>query len=119
MTVAKQIGARIRVLRKAANLSQERLGQGAGLPTSHVGSLERGELDMRLETLGRIARALHVSPAQLVAAEELALYSEVDGLLRGVPPRLRVRMLQVLKDAAVLLKEAAIDSADTNRVSKR
>lgn len=53
--------------RKKAGLSQEQLGDRAGLHRTEVSLLERGLREPRLETLLKLARGLEVQPATLIA----------------------------------------------------
>ena len=55
------IGKRIRRLRKQRNLTQEELGERAGLHYSYIGQVERGDKIPSLKTLSKIAQALNVS----------------------------------------------------------
>jgi len=52
------MGRRIRELRMLRGLSQEQLGNLAGIAVSQVGRIERGEINTTLSTLVIIARAL-------------------------------------------------------------
>jgi transcriptional regulator with XRE-family HTH domain len=63
----KALGARIRRLRKAAKprLSQEALGFACGLDRSYIGRIERGESNVGLVNIHRIADALKVEAAEL------------------------------------------------------
>ena len=61
----KALGNRIRALRKARGLSQERLAEGAGLHRTYVGGVERGERNPTLSTMIRIADSLGVSLVDL------------------------------------------------------
>ena len=54
------VGARVRTLRKERRLSQEALAGKAGLHTTYVGAVERGEKNVSIETLERIAGGLAV-----------------------------------------------------------
>lgn len=62
----KQVGANVRRLRKARNLTQEDLAWRADLNLSVIGRLERGLHDPRLDTLTAIARGLDVKPTTLL-----------------------------------------------------
>lgn len=64
--IKQRVGARVRALREAEDLSQEQLAQSAGLSRPYVGALERGEQGAGLEVLEKIARALGVAPARLL-----------------------------------------------------
>lgn len=58
-------GRRVRALRKDRELSQEELAHRAGLHWTYVGGIERGERNPALANIGRLARALGVSLAEL------------------------------------------------------
>jgi transcriptional regulator with XRE-family HTH domain len=63
----QQFGANLRRLRRDAGLSQMQLGDRANLHFSEISRLERGLRDPRLTTVMRLARALDVPPAELLA----------------------------------------------------
>jgi transcriptional regulator with XRE-family HTH domain len=54
-------------LRLAAGLSQEDLALRAGLHRTYVGSAERGERNVSLKAIERLAAALDVAPAELLS----------------------------------------------------
>jgi len=56
----KLIGARIKVLRKQAGLTQEELAEQVGLDSRHLSRLEVGQHFPSLDSLERIAGALNV-----------------------------------------------------------
>ena len=62
-----QFAANLRRLRTAAELSQEGLSELSGLHSTEISRLERGVRDPRLSTVVRLARALRVEPALLLA----------------------------------------------------
>ncbi|MBZ5719313.1 MAG: helix-turn-helix domain-containing protein [Acidobacteriia bacterium] len=57
---------RIRELRLAKGISQEALADEAGLHRTYMGSVERGERNISLENIVRIATALGVSASDLL-----------------------------------------------------
>jgi transcriptional regulator with XRE-family HTH domain len=59
-------GARMRELRRSSGLSQEQLALASGLNRTYVGSVERGERNVSLINIHKLARALGVPPDQLV-----------------------------------------------------
>ncbi len=65
--ILDEFGRRLRKLRLAKGLSQERLGFEAGLHRNFIGGLERGEQNPSLITIGRLARVLDVAPASLLS----------------------------------------------------
>ena len=60
-----KFGKAIRSLRVAKHWTQEQLADQANLHPTYVGGIERGERNVDLENIIRIARALGVSPATL------------------------------------------------------
>jgi transcriptional regulator with XRE-family HTH domain len=60
------LGAAIREKRKHAGLSQEKLAEMADLHPNYMSRVERGEEQVSLAALRRIARALKVPVAELV-----------------------------------------------------
>ncbi|MFD3260751.1 helix-turn-helix domain-containing protein [Paenibacillus lentus] len=65
--ILKLVGARVKALRKELGLSQEALGEKGGFHFSYIGQIERGEKNISLLNLAKIAATLDVSVAQLFA----------------------------------------------------
>jgi transcriptional regulator with XRE-family HTH domain len=63
----RNLGQRIRDLRREAGRSQEAFAQDCGLHRTYVGAIERGEVNLSLLNLYRIADTLEVRIADLVA----------------------------------------------------
>lgn len=70
MTIEKQLGMRIRFLRKQRNLSIEDLSLEAGVNRNYLSDLERGMRNPSLKVLSRIAKALKISISELTKAIE-------------------------------------------------
>jgi len=66
----KGLGSSVRERREALGLSQEELGELSGLHRTYVGSVERGERNMTLVGIKKIATALQFSAAELVKRAE-------------------------------------------------
>jgi len=66
----ERVGFRVRELRVAAGLTQAQLADRAGLHRTFIGSVERGERNVALLSLRRIAHALRTTPAALLADPE-------------------------------------------------
>lgn len=64
---ATLFGRRVRDRRQDLGLSQEALADSAGLHRTYVGSVERGERNIALNNIVRLAAALQLDPAELVA----------------------------------------------------
>ena len=63
--VRKELGQRIRALRSKKGWSQEDFAHRAGLGRSFAGSIERGEKDIRIRTLCKIADVLRIDLSYL------------------------------------------------------
>lgn len=61
MDAAKQVGDRIRHYRNLKGLTQEQLAELVDTYGTYIGRLERGEQNVQLETLEKIADALQIS----------------------------------------------------------
>ncbi|MGM3277376.1 helix-turn-helix domain-containing protein [Ralstonia sp. 24A2] len=61
------LGAAVRARRKVALLSQEALADRAEIDRSHMGKIERGERNVTLLNVLRIAQALDCKPSELLA----------------------------------------------------
>ena len=63
--VRKFLGQRLRALRKQQSLSQERLGERAGLSGKFIGEVERGEKSISIDSLYHVAVALEIPLREL------------------------------------------------------
>ena len=61
------IGKNIRFRRTQVQLSQEELADKCSLHRTYIGAIERGERNITVNTLARIADALECSPANLLS----------------------------------------------------
>lgn len=66
-----RIGSAIRDRRKELGISQEALADAAGLDRAHMGKIERGERNVTILNLIRIAAALNDLPSNLLSAASL------------------------------------------------
>lgn len=62
-----EFGRRLKMLRLQRGLTQEKLSEVAGLDRNYVSEAERGRMNPTLLTIGRLADALGVDDAALVA----------------------------------------------------
>lgn len=65
-----RLGENLRRVRLAVRLSQEALADQCGLHRTYIGAVERGERNVTLQTLEKIARALDVDPLDLLQAPQ-------------------------------------------------
>lgn len=64
-------GAAVRTRRKVIGLSQEALANLAEIDRSHMGKIERGERNVTLLNVLRIARAIGAKPSELLSESGL------------------------------------------------
>ena len=70
MDIAKAFGEVIRNQRRERGLSQERFGELAGLHRTYVGMLERGEKNITLTNIVKVAQALEMPASELLRLTE-------------------------------------------------
>ena len=63
-------GKAVRKARMAQGISQEGLADLAGLHRTYVGDVERGERNISLVNMSKIAHALHMKLSELVSNSE-------------------------------------------------
>ena len=56
----RALGEQVRLYRKLASMTQEKLAERADLDTSYISDIERGEENVSVDALARIATALGV-----------------------------------------------------------
>ncbi|MNW41906.1 anaerobic benzoate catabolism transcriptional regulator [compost metagenome] len=68
----KLVGEKIRLVRKAQGITQEKLSELSGLSEKYLSDTERGARNISLESLEKIMQALKLKP------HELFLYEDTD-----------------------------------------
>lgn len=68
--ILQGFGDKVRFYRKQSGVSQEKLAELAGLHRTYIGSIERGEQNVSLKNIYKVARALGISPAKLFREDE-------------------------------------------------
>ena len=66
MELREILARNIRIARAAQRLSQERLGERAGLTRNYIGEVERAEKAATVDTIEAIANALDLAPDELL-----------------------------------------------------
>jgi transcriptional regulator with XRE-family HTH domain len=88
MDQVRLFGKRIRTLRKAAKMTQEKAAEEAGLKPKYLGQIERGEKRPSLDAILALAKALQVSPASFFhfdreESDERVLRRKIEVLLHN------------------------------------
>ena len=66
-TDLQKFGRRLALLRKKQGWSQERLALESGLARSYLGGVERGQRNIALLNILRLARSLECEPSELLS----------------------------------------------------
>ena len=66
--ILKRFGARVRELRLEKGLSQEKFAAKCGLDRTYLGSVERGERNIALRNIEKIAKALGFTISDLTSS---------------------------------------------------
>jgi transcriptional regulator with XRE-family HTH domain len=64
--IKAEVGRRLRALREKKGWSQEELGFRANLHRNYVGGIERGERNVGVENIAKLAGALRIRPRDLL-----------------------------------------------------
>lgn len=104
MQTAKELlGMRIREVRKARHLSQERLAEKVGVEPKQISRIEGGKSAPSLDTLEAIAKHLQVEMKDLFDFQHLVAEERVEeqairllGMMDDQARRLALRILQAL-----------------------
>jgi len=68
-SLRKILAKNIRLFRNKLGVSQEALADESGLHRTYIGSIERGERNVSVDNIEKIAKALNVKPGQLLSDE--------------------------------------------------
>ena len=100
----KLLGDRIRELRKARKMSQEKLAELSGLHTTYVGGVERAERNTSVDSIEKFAEGLGVDPMELFRfspdKNRTFLQKQLSKALKSHEPSLVLRVLQLLDESA-------------------
>lgn len=92
------IGAKLLTIRKTTGLTQSEVAEKAGLSDRTYADIERGTVNMRVETLMKICNTFHITPDEILTEQELEISNE-NGLLDKLntcSPKERKTALQLL-----------------------
>ncbi len=64
-----KFGQRVRQERTTRKLSQEQLAERAGVHRTYIGMIERGEKNITLENIEKLAKALELKPEELLRTD--------------------------------------------------
>lgn len=100
------VGAKIRELRNHKGWTQEQLAEQAGFYYTYIGSVERGEKNISLLNLQKIADALKVDMNELFAyAKEITVPSTKENTINELLEMMLKLKLTDLKKLKTIVKE--------------
>lgn len=70
------IGNRLFKIRKRMGLTQAEVAEAAELSTRTYADIERGSVNMRIETILKICNALHITPDEILTTEDTSIYAK-------------------------------------------
>ncbi|CAN7201612.1 helix-turn-helix transcriptional regulator [Paenibacillus sp. LjRoot153] len=99
------VGKKVRFYRKAAKLSQEELGALLNIDQSYLGKIERGEINITLETIQKISEVLNIYPHQLFEVVEEKTNKEKSEILNKIDLLLVNLKIDELKTIYRIIKD--------------
>jgi transcriptional regulator with XRE-family HTH domain len=69
----QSFGGTVKKLRQALNLSQEQLAAECELDRTYISGIERGQRNVGLKNIYKLAKALEVHPSKLFAGDQDAI----------------------------------------------
>ena len=93
------IGNKLLSIRKRMGLTQAEVAEAAGLSDRTYADIERGTVNMRIETILRICGALHITPDEILTEEDCPIAARQNELierLNACNPKDRETALRLL-----------------------
>lgn len=93
------IGNKLLAIRKRMGMTQAEVAEGAGLADRTYADIERGTVNMRIETILRICEVLHITPDEILTEDSTTLASKQEELmlrLNSCSPKEKETALQLL-----------------------
>lgn len=75
------IGNKLLSIRKRMGMTQAEVAEAAGLSERTYAEIERGNVNMRIETILRICNVLHITPDEILTQENESPASRQDELI--------------------------------------
>ena len=95
----RTIGNKLLTIRKRMGMTQAEVAEAAGLSDRTYADIERGTVNMRIETILRICEVLHITPDEILTEDSTAPASKQEELfarLNSCSPKDKETALQLL-----------------------
>lgn len=93
------IGNKLHAIRKRMGMTQADVAEAAGLSARTYADIERGTVNMRIETILRICNVLHITPDEILTENTSSITSQQEELwkrLNACSPKDKEVALQLL-----------------------
>lgn len=93
------IGNKLFSFRKRMGMTQAEVAEAAGLSDRTYADIERGSVNMRIETILRICEVLHITPDEILTDDSISPASKQEALLarlNACSPKDKETALQLL-----------------------
>ena len=94
-----KIGNKLLSIRRQTGMSQAEVAEAAGLSSRTYADIERGKVNMRVETMIQICQALHITPDEILTQDNQEIAASQDELLQRLnacSPKNRETALRLL-----------------------
>lgn len=94
-----KIGNKLFTIRKRNGMTQAEVAEAAGLSDRTYADIERGTVNMRIETILRICDVLHITPDEILTEDSISVSAKQEELwqkLNACPPKEKETALQLL-----------------------
>lgn len=94
-----RIGNRLLAIRKRLGMTQAEVAEAAGLSDRTYADIERGSVNMRIETILRICGVLHITPDEILTENAESVTAQEESImerLNACNPKDRETALQLL-----------------------
>lgn len=100
------IGQRIRKIRKARGLSQEKLAEKIGISTTHMSHIETANTKMSLSTFTELASALEVRTDELLYDDRPEDRSTSIAYITELLDNCTIQQVRIIEDIVKAVKES-------------
>lgn len=100
------IGQRIRKVRKARGLSQEKLAEKIGISTTHMSHIETANTKMSLSTFSELAAVLEVRTDELLYGDRTEDRSTSIAYITELLDDCTIQQVRIIEDVVKAIKES-------------
>lgn len=75
-----EIGNKLFAIRKRCGMTQAEVAEAAGLSDRTYADIERGSVNMRIETILRICNVMHITPDEVLTKDDTSVSAKQDEL---------------------------------------